>query len=425
MISFMECRNCGTKLTEVVDFGLMPLANSFKYSTEARLYSFSQKLMMCESCLLVQLNEQPEPKLMFHEDYPFYTGKSKNMKMHFGTIAQEIIDNRIDLNSSALILEIGCNDGTFLENFTELKNVKVIGIDPSKSAADKAKAKGIKVFNSFYDEEVVLEIIKDNGYADVIFASNVICHIPNILTLALNVSRNLKSDGYFIFEEPYLGDVLRLNSFDQVYDEHIFLFSLKTVENIFKPFGLKLVDACKLKTHGGSMRYYLSKNSNLDKTNRLNTLEQWEIDEKIGSLQKLKKFAESIRVFKHFFKEFLQKEIHDKKKSLIGYPATSKSTTILNYCELNNRDILAIYDSTADKIGGFAPGTEIPIRDEIFIKDSLDDFCFLFGWNHHEEISKNLAISQALQNTKWVTHIPEFRVFDNISSLSAHLKLII
>lgn len=399
----------------------MPIANSFKYNAVNVETKFKLTLVFCENCKLVQLDEQPNPELMFHEEYPFFTGKSKSMTEHFNNLAFEL---RNKFEHGDLVIEIGCNDGTFLKNFLN-SDVRSLGVDPSSSATTIAKNLGLDITNDFFTKSSSDLIIQKYGKAKIIFASNVICHIADITELAHAVSNTLDSNGEFVFEEPYLGDVLKLNSFDQIYDEHMYLFSIESVEAIFKEFDLKLYNAKKINTHGGSMRYFLSKDSNITETAEFIELKNLEGKLNLNKVETLKKFANNCEKLKKDFLDFVNHEIIINGKKLIGYPATSKSTTIINYLNLESSHIKAIYDSTIEKIGGFAPGTKIPVLSENIIFEADADYCFLFGWNHHKELLHKLSQNNLLNNVKWITHIPKFQVFSNLKELSSHLDKII
>lgn len=419
-----KCRNCMNPLTEIIDFGLMPISNAFKSDKKVNEYRFRMRLMFCEKCSLVQLAEQPDPEIMFNDSYPFFTGKSKFMIEHFKKVADEILLNYLNCEESNVIVEIGCNDGTFLTNFKN-KGIEIIGFEPSKSVANRAEENGIRIIPDFFDIQSAKYLKENNSRANVIYASNVICHIAEINNLAKAVSESLVDDGYFIFEEPYLGDVLKLNSFDQIYDEHVFLFSLKSVENIFAKCGLKLFHAEHLNTHGGSMRYYLSKNLNISASDNYILLVKKEMEFKVNNLSSLNQFSENCKKFQKDFIEFLNTSIRINNKTLVGYPATSKSTTIINFVGSKSPDFQYIYDSTEEKIGGVAPGSGIPIIDEKLIADSTPDYCFLFGWNHHRELLAKLEKDPISFKAKWVTHIPNFKIYENFNLLSKQLNELI
>jgi len=193
----------------------------------------------------------------------------------------------------------------------------------------------------------------------------------------------LSLDGTFVFEEPYLGSMFDQVSYDQIYDEHIYVFSVSSVSKIFERFNLYLVDAIPQKTHGGSMRYVVKRKN--DKSSQIKKIIE---EEKIKKLDQI----ESCLMFKNNC-EISKKRIVDKinilknqGKSICGYAATSKSTTILNYCQIGCDQIDYICDTTSEKIGKFSPGMHIPIKDMDYFRKNQTDCIYLFAWNHKLEI---------------------------------------
>lgn len=58
----------------------------------------------------------------------------------------------------------------------------------------------------------------------------------------------------------------------------------------------------------------------------------------------------------------LLKNIRKEGSRVVGYAATSKSTTILNYCGIGPDLIEFVSDTTPIKQGKFTPGAHIPVR---------------------------------------------------------------
>jgi len=376
----MKCRNCNIKIYIVIDFGKMPLANGFLHKKQFKKeFFFRLRAGFCNKCSLFQLTEFPQPKQMFNKNYPFYSHSSSYMEKHFKNF---FLFTKKFINKNSKILEIGCNDGILLKNY---KNFKHVGVEPSSNVASLAKKKfKLNLINNFFNLNLLKknkEII--NNY-DLIISANVVCHISNINDLAKTVSLSLKTGGVFVFEEPYLGDVIKKVSYDQIYDEHIFLFTLTSVRNIFKKFNLELIDFQKQVTHGGSMRYILKKNAKQLPSKVLKALIN---EKKIGlcSLKKIKSFKIECEKQKKFFVNNLKK-IVKKHGKISAYGATSKSTTILNYCNVGNNFIDRIYDTTYDKINKFSPGKHIPIVDYKKFNFLNHKLLVLFAWNHLKEI---------------------------------------
>ena len=74
---------------------------------------------------------------------------------------------------------------------------------------------------------------------------------------------------------------------------------------------------------------------------------------------------------------------------------------MINFCNLNSKHIDGIFDTTPTKIGGFAPGTSIPILDYKSFNKINPKYCVLFAWNHFNEI----LLKEKNKNIKWLSHI--------------------
>ena len=241
-----------------MSFGRMPIANAFVVPSQFdREYFYELATAFCTGCGSFQIVDQPDPCQMFHEDYAFFTRTSRRMVEHFGGYA-EWVRHRFLGADDPFVVEIGCNDGAMLENFAK-RGIRHLGIDPSANVAAEAERHGIRTKVAFLNLKLAHEIRDHDGPANAIIAANVICHIPDINEVARSVAHLLADDGVFVFEEPYLGAMIEKGSYDQIYDEHVFIFSVGSVHNAFRPHGLELIDALAQPTHGGSMRYVLAK----------------------------------------------------------------------------------------------------------------------------------------------------------------------
>ena len=401
-----KCRVSSKELIEVIDFGSQPLGNGFLKKEEFQdEYFFKMKLGFCNESKLLQLFDQPEPTAMFHDEYAFFSCTSNYMKKHFEYWANNLYQsNKVE---NPLILEIGCNDGIFLQNFVG-KSCRVVGVEPSKNVADIAESKGIAIVNQFMNIQTAKDFLKRYGKADYITAANVICHIPNILELAQCIDHLLTESGKFIFEEPYLGDIINKCSYDQIYDEHVYLFSCTSVQKLFGIYGLELIDAEHQSTHGGSMRYTIARaNSYEVSNNAIHFLEQ----EKAQGFDKIETMLDLGKRIKESKNELvsLLESLNSNGKRICGYAATSKSTTILNYCNIDKNLIECIYDTTPLKQGKFSPGMHIPIVKWEDFSSNMPDYTFLFAWNHLDEIMKK-EMDYTKSGRKWITHIPKVKV---------------
>ena len=402
----MKCKFSGQRLKPFMSFGRMPLANGFLLQKNfTKEYFYEMKVGFNKKYSLFQLDSHPNPSSMFHKKYPFYTSSSKFMIEHFKKYAKWV-KKYLKINSK--IIELGSNDGTFLKNFKNSK-IDAIGFEPSKNVHDFAKKNGINSINEFFSIKTTSNLVEFKNNTDLICGANVICHIPNLKDLFGAVNQLLSENGVFIFEEPYLGSVFNKTSYDQIYDEHIFLFSANSIDKISRVMNLKLIDVIPQKTHGGSMRYVLCKKNSIRKISK--NVHKIIKKEKKQNLDKEKFCIQFKKNCERSKKNLRNKLIELKKnnKKICGYAATSKSTTILNYCKISKDLIDFITDTTKEKIGKFTPGTHIPIIDHKFFIKNKPDVAVLFAWNHKDEIFKKEKKFKALGG-KWLTFFPKIKL---------------
>lgn len=404
-----KCRVCSNNIEKFMSFGKMPIANAFLKKEEIKdEYFFELAPSFCNKCFTFQIIEQPDPNKMFHENYTFFTRSSKFMVKHFNLFANDIYERFLKNLNQPMVIEIGSNDGAYLEFFSK-RNISHLGVEPSANVAKVAKSYGVNSLVSFMNLETSKKILNKYPKADAITAANVICHIPDINEFAESISNTLDDNGVFVFEEPYLGSMIEKNSYDQIYDEHVYIFSALSVQSIFSNFGMELFDLKHQSTHGGSMRYFLCKKGKkiIDKS-----VENVLLKEKEQNLNKndvFLKFKQNIEKSKIDLKNLLN-QIKKNNKLVAGYAATSKSTTILNYCDIDEGLMPCIFDTTPSKINKFSPGKHIPIKDHKYFQEAKLDYAFLFAWNHYEEIKKK-EHEFISKNGKWITHVPEIKVY--------------
>lgn len=404
-----NCLVCKSEYQPFISFGNQPIANYFlqekDFGTE---YFFEMKVGHCEKCQMVQLVDQPAPEQMFHENYAFFSSTSEYMKVHFKDFALSIKDTYLKANDP-FVVEMGSNDGIMLQNFKNL-GYRHLGVEPSKNVAEVAMGKGINTINSFFNEETAEKIIAQYGKADAFLAANVMCHIPFIHSIAKGVKNLLSDKGVLAFEDPYLGDIVQKTSYDQIYDEHVFFFSVNSVNNAFKMHGLEVIDCLPQKTHGGSMRYILSHVGAYPISENVKRQLRIEEDLQLSNPATYIKFKADVENSRNELVNLLKK-IKAEGKRVVGYGATSKSTTVLNYCGIGPELIEFISDTTPIKQGKFTPGTHIPVKAYENFKAKYPEYTLLFAWNHREEIMAKESTYTKDLNGKWITYVPEVHVF--------------
>ena len=402
-----KCLICKSEYQPFVDFGDMPIANAFSAKEELiGEYTFPMKVGFCEHCKMVQLVEQPERERMFHENYAFFSSTSNYMKEHFKKFATSVSKLQ-SLDGNSFVVEVGSNDGIMLQNFVT-DNIPCLGVEPSKNVAQVAREKGIEVVTEFFDQSLAENIIATYQKADAILSANVMCHIPYMHSIYDGVKTLLKDQGVFIFEDPYLGEVIEKTSFDQIYDEHVFLFSALSVSHLANMHDLELIDVEYQITHGGSMRYTVAHKGAKKVSNNVINLIDKEKNLGLDRSEAYSSFSDDVDQIKNDFIKLLTR-LKNEGKKVVAYGATSKSTTVANYFGITPDLVECIYDTTPIKQNKFSPGMHIPVLPYEQFHESNPDFVLLFAWNHAVEIMKKEE--EYMSNDRhWITYIPKVEV---------------
>ena len=356
--------------------------------------------------MMVQLFDQPDPERMFHENYAFHSSTSTAMKNHFQTFALSA-KKAFSLDSTSLVVEIGCNDGIMLQNMIEAR-VPCLGVEPSENVANLAREKGIEVLSEFFDSVLADSIREKYGSADLVFSANVMCHIPDAHEVFKGVEKLLTNRGVFIFEDPYLGAIIEKTSFDQIYDEHVFLFSALSVQFLAAQHDLELIDVEEQETHGGSMRYSLGKKGQHLVSSRVSEQIAKERDLGLDLKETYQSFSAKVDKIGSDLIALLTK-LKSEGKKVVAYGATSKSTTVTNYFGITPSLVSSIYDTTVAKHNTFSPGVGIPVRPYEEFQESDPDYVLLFAWNHAKEIMEKEK-DFMIDGRKWITYIPHVSV---------------
>ena len=397
----MICKVCGNKIKPFLSFGKMPMANGFLTKSQFKKeFFYKLEVGFCSKDCLFQVNDHPKSPYIFNNHYPFYTNKSKFMIEHFKNYFKW---SKRYLNKSSKIIEIGSNDGTFLKNFKNY-GYEHLGFEPSKNVSNYSrKINKVTVKNEFFTYKNYKKLKKFKKKTSLICAANVISHIPNLKDLIKGLNVLLSKKGVFVFEEPYLGSMFNKVSYDQIYDAHIFIFSIHSVKNTFKNLGFELIDAIPQKTHGGSMRYIVSRYGERKISKRLEQLIKKEKKMKLNNISSCLKFKKKCFKSRNMFRKKIF-EIKKAGKNIAGYAASAKSSTVLNFCKIDNRYVDFIADSTKEKIGKFTPGTHIPVVSIEYFKKNYPDYTILCSWNHKNEIFVKEK-EYKKKGGKWISHV--------------------
>ena len=383
------CRLCDSKkLSKVFNLGKTPLANSYtKKNLSKKLKKYPLGLNLCNSCGHLQLTYSIKPDKMFI-NYLYKTNTSYKNFLHFKNYASKI--KKLYKNKNGKILDIASNDGTFLSFFNK-KNFFRLGIDPAKNLKKEANKKGIIQIDNFFTKKNIEKIKRKFQQFDIITANHVCAHVENLNDFFKGVKNLLKDDGIFIFEVSYRGSVIKKNTFDTIYHEHLDYHALFPISRFLKKFGLHLFNFELTDAQGGSLRVYASKNPKSIKVKKIrNQIRKEKNNYKLFNKYTYNKFEKKILDCKKEIRKIII-SFENKNLNIAGYGAAAKTTTFLNYFELSeNKIIKNIYDDNILKQKLYLPGTTIKILSPKNLDLKKLDILIIFAWNYSEIIIKKI-----------------------------------
>lgn len=401
------CRICGGKVSEWFDFGPQPISNAFMPAGDpAALIRYDLVVGLCDTCTMVQQREQCSREEMFRPDYPYRASGSALMCKYFEEVAEQLVSTELT-GPDPFLVEIGSNDGVMLRTIRSA-GIRHLGVDPSRDAAEVAAAEGVRVRMDFFEESTAAAIRAEDGPADVIFSANTISHISYIDSILRGVATLLAPRGIFVFEDRYLGDIVERTCFDQLYDEHFYLFAVRSVQAMVARFGLELVDVEHRDVHGGTVRYTVALAGARTPTPAVGVMLERERRQGLALLATYEALANRIDTIRDELVALLTR-LRDEGKRVVGYGATSKSATVTNYCGIGPELVPFVCDSTEEKQGRLAPGSGIPVRPQVAFSDPYPDYALLFAWNHAEEIvTKERDFAD--RGGRWIHYVPTVHI---------------
>ena len=377
-----KCRICSSKnLKIILDLGEQPPSNSFLDIDELNSpeSKFPLRLFWCKDCYLVQLLDIVDKEYLF-KNYFYMTSASKPIVDHFKKYAQDVYQEFLQEDNS-FVVEIGSNDGSLLKEFKKL-GTSILGIEPATNLSELANQSNVTTKNTFFSSEVSKEIIKSRDVS-VVIANNVIAHIENLQDLMNGIKILIGNNGVFIFEVPYLVDLIENLEFDTIYHEHLSYFSILPLLKLVKQFGLEIFDIKKQLVHGGTLRIFVSQKDNYPINNSVNVFLNEEHKLGLDKIEFYHKFSTNVEELKKNLLKLLT-QLKKENKSLLGYGAPAKGNVLLNYCGINTNFLDCIIDTTPLKQGKYTPGMHIPIIPPKNLKNT--DVALLLAWNYESEI---------------------------------------
>ena len=407
----MKCRHCQTELTlPLIDLGAAPPSNA--YLTHQTLHApekhFPLRVLVCTECWLVQTEDYAGADELFSADYAYFSSYSTTWLKHAEQYVADMTQ-RFALNMDSHIVEVAANDGYLLQ-YAKARGIPCLGIEPTASTANAARARGIEIVEEFFGVRLARQLAAQGRQADLTAANNVLAHVPDINDFVAGFAALLKPAGVATFEFPHLLRLVSENQFDTIYHEHYSYLSLTAVQRIFERNGLNVFDVEALPTHGGSLRVYAQrKDSGMREPSR-NVAKLLEREAAAGMNCKAfyADFQAKANKVKNDLLVFLI-EAQRAGKTVAGYGAAAKGNTLLNYAGVRPDLLPYVVDRNPAKQGKFLPGCRIPIVDEAQLKLTRPDYVLILPWNLRAEVTHQLGYIREWGG-QFVTAVPSIAV---------------
>lgn len=403
-----SCRLCGSKrLQPVLTLTPTPLADSYipreRLSEPQPVYPL--ELHLCGDCGFTQMLDVVLPQVIY-VDYLYETKTSLGLSEHFRSYAADVA-SRAGIKPGSLAVDIGSNDGTLLEAF-KAQGMKVLGIDPAREIARRATARGVETWPELFDAALARRVVAERGRAAVVTVNNLFANVDDLMGMTDGIREILADDGVFVFESFYLADLIKNMVFDFIYHEHISYFSVRPLEKFFRQHGLELIDAQRVPTKGGSLRYTVQRTGGPRRASAaLAQLSAEEREQGLDSPGCFRAFAARIDQSKSELTSLLR-QLKADGKSIAGYGASATTTTLLYHYGIGGL-LDFIVDDNPQRQNLFSPGLHIPIVSSQALLERKTDYVVLIAWRYVDPIIKKLGAYEAAGG-HFIVPLPETKV---------------
>lgn len=399
-----------TNLELVIDLDHQPLCDSLL--TEEGLQqpeaTYPLRLYCCPDSGLAQLDYAVDASVVYHPDYPYRSGITKELETYQRAFAADVVD-KLGTAEGSLCIDIGSNDGTLLTGFKK-RGMRALGVEPTNIAKIAIEENGIETIQAFFTEELARNIAADHGRAKIVTATNVFAHMNTLGEVMRGITALLDGDGVFITESHYLLDVFDKGQFDTVYHEHIRTYSLKSLVALFAYYDMEVFDVQRAERYGGNIRAYACRRGTRSIATAVPELLRLEEDSQLFSPQTYAAFRQRVSDNRDRLMS-LAFDARSKGQSFVGNSCPGRCSTLLNHYGMT-RDLMPYIaeQPTSLKLGMYLPGKHIPIVNNERLLREQPDYVVLLAWHYARPIAEQLR-ARGLRS-KFVTPLPDFAVLD-------------
>lgn len=405
------CQICDSKkLHTVLDLGHQPLCDTLL--TESMLdepeKTYPLRMVWCEECTNVQIDYCVDGSEVYHPNYPYKSGVTKELVEYQVKIAESLI-KKYSLKKGELVVDIGSNDGTLLSGFKGT-GINTVGVEPT-NIAKIANKNGIKTVQAFFDIKTAEAVKKEFGEASLIVTTNTFAHMQGLGEFIMGAHTLLKKGGVFVSETHYLLDVINGGQFDTVYHEHLRTYSLKGLVTLFNQYDFTVTDVERGDRYGGNIRVHVTKGKGHKVSQAIHDLLVLEEASGLGKLETYTKFANRVRAARIKFMNFLISK-KEEGTSVVGNSCPGRCVTLLNYYGVDSELIPYLAEQpTSLKLGMYLPGKHLPVVNNQRLIDEQPDYVILMAWHYAKPIMEQLK-ARGLKSD-FVLPLPDFEIVKN------------
>ena len=383
----MLCRLCGSPTQRFLSLGACPSPN--RLLTRDQLGqeepAYPMDLTFCDNCWVVQSEATIPPEDIFTV-YPYSSSTAAGTRTHFEGLADALVTG-CHLGPGSRAVEIASNDGVLQRPLRD-RGIRVIGVEPAQNICQLAWRDGLETLNAFFTYDTVQKL--GEGSADLVVACNVFAHIPKLGEVLDAVHKLLKPEGVLVIEVEYLLDIMRLCAYGNFYQDHLFYWSISSLQWVLHRHGFEVFKVERIATQGGSIRVMADKGALRVERPGLTQGLLRESQYGLGYLETYKRFALAVDLSRRSLTDLL-KGLRAEGKTIAGYGAAAKGLSLLNYCGIGTETVSYIVDDSPLKAGRFTPGTHIPIVARKRLEEEPPDHLLVLAWNFMESIKASTS----------------------------------
>ena len=379
-----------SNLQSVLFLGFVPPVNDMQpvgaEPVDCPMYPL--ELLYCPDSHLVQIGWQVDPEVLFPPEYPYTSGTTRILRENFADLFERCKD-RLGADGTSFVIDIGSNDGTLLANF-KAGGCRVLGIDPT-DRAQLANERGIRSLQAFFTRETAQTVASEYGPADLVTATNVFAHMPDVDEVVAGILDILDETGVFVSESHYLLDLIGTLQYDTVYHEHLRYYSLHSLKFLLEKHGLEIFHVERIPTHGGSIRVFAARTGRYPVDPSVP--DQLKEEQRAGLLdpETYRRFAGDVLQSKLDLLGLLR-DIKARDGRIYGIGAPSRASTLIAYTGLDRETIDCVLEIQGSyKIGKYMPGTGIPVLEESALFSDQPEYALLFSWHIAGELMPKLT----------------------------------